>query len=149
MAEDHLVVLDRRGSLLAVAAGLAVVPAVLLWGEDEDFPSFKAASSRESREFVTRVGEVIVKAARSRPRKIELKDFTYASPKAGRKELTLKMTYTGAVTKVKFNVDVELLLDTEDKDKWEVLNIRYSDSNRSPVPFSEKKVQDLIKQFNK
>lgn len=147
--EVRCVTLDRRGTLLAVAAGLAVLPALALWGDDEDLPSFKAQSQRESKEFVARIGEVIVKAARSRPRKIELKDYAYSSPKAGRKELTLKLSYTGAVTKVKFHVDVVVLLDTQDKDRWEVLNIRYSDTNRSPIPYSEKKVQGLIKKLNR
>jgi hypothetical protein len=135
-------------ALSAALVCLTLASAFLRW-DDDDFPAFKSGSKRESKEFVTKVGDAIVKAARSRPRKIELTDFSYASPKAGRKELTLKMTYTGAVTRVKFNVDVMMLLDTEDKDKWEVLNIRYSDSNKSPVPYSEKKVQDLIKKFNK
>lgn len=135
-------------ALSAALVCLTLASAFLRW-DDADFPAFKSGSKRESKEFVTKVGDVIVKAARSKPRKIDLTDFSYASPKAGRKELTLKMTYTGAVTRVKFTVDVVMLLDTEDKDKWEVLNIRYSDSNKSPVPYSEKKVQDLIKKFNK
>lgn len=141
--------LDRRGILLAVVTALAVLPALEFWGDDEDLPSFNSQSQRESKEFAARVGEVIVKAARSRPRKIELKDYSYSTPKTGRKELALKLSYTGAVTKVKFHVDVMILLDTHDKGRWEVLNIRYSDTNRSPIPHSEKKVQGLIKKFNR
>jgi hypothetical protein len=139
----------RLIALVAAVTGLCVAAAAWSSGDDPTFPVFKAENKPETKEFVTKVGDVIVKAARSKPRKVELADFSYASPKANRKELTLKMTYTGAVTRVKFTADIVLLLDTADKEKWEVLNIRYSDSNRSPVPYSEKKVLDLIKKFNK
>ena len=39
-------------------------------------------------------------------------------------------------------------IDSTDKDAWEVLNIDYADTNAA-IKHNEKKVQDLIKRFNK
>ncbi len=128
--------------------GLVVVPVPNALTAEEDFPQFKSANKRESKEFLAQVGSEIIKAARSKPQKIELKDFTYTSPRANRKELTLKMSYSGAITRVKYNADIVLLLDTQNKEKWEVMKITYSDSNKSPIPFSHKRVQELIEKFN-
>jgi hypothetical protein len=116
---------------------------------DDEGPLSFRNEKRESKEFVERIGVAVIKAARMAPRRLEMKEFKFSDPKTNRKELLIKMSYSGAVTRLGFQAEMTLLLDTSDKNRWEVLNIRYKDTNRNPVPFSEKKVQELIKQLNR
>lgn len=106
-------------------------------------------TKRETREFAERVGVAIVKAARMAPRRAQLVNYSYTSPKVDRKELHISMSYSGAITRFRFTADMTVILNTTDNDRWEVLNIRYKDSNKNPVPYSEKRVQELIKQLNR
>jgi hypothetical protein len=135
---------------LTCLAGLAVSTTARA---DDAVPSFKTSTDRETREFVTRVGTAIVKAARSRPEKIELDRYEYSKPKTGRRELLIKMTYTGPVSKrlgKKYTTTIKVKIDAADRDKWEVLDIEYKDSNRfSLLSPSEKKIRALIPKFNR
>jgi hypothetical protein len=114
----------------------------------DDSISFKKRGDAEKM-FVTRVGAAIVKAARTKPQKIELEKYDYTHPKAGRTHLNLKMNYTGLVTRKKYVADIVVIIDSTNKDSWEVLNIKYSDSNPSLLGPSERKIQELIKVLNK
>jgi len=142
--------LTRRALLAALPALMFVVVSAARAG-DEPLPTFKDASKRESEDFMTKVGSAIIKAARAKPQKIELKKHEYTNPKAGRKDLMLKMTYAGLVTKKKYDVDITVMIsvDPSDKDKWEVVNIKYKDTNPSPLDPNEKKIQKLVKEFNR
>lgn len=143
---------DRLSMPRLVAAALSTF---LLLGltparADEDgAPSFRTTGKRETKEFVSRVGTAIVKSARSAAQKIEMDKYEYTSPRAGRTELNLTMQYFGVVTKLKYTADITVVIDSSDKDRWEVLNIRYKDSNKSLVGYSEKKLQALIKTLNR
>jgi hypothetical protein len=143
--------LCRRAPLFAALPALIVFAVGAARADDEALPSFKNVDKRETEDFVTKVGAAVIKAARTKPQKIELKKHEYTTPKAGRKDLVLKMTYSGLVTKKKYDVDITVMLtvDPSDKDKWEVVNIKYKDTNPSPLAPSEKKIQALIKEFNK
>lgn len=117
---------------------------------DDDVPSFKKRGDQE-KQFVTKVGTAIIKAARTKPQKIALLSHEYKlnTPKNGRSELHLKMEYHGLITKKRYTADVVVKLDTSEKDTWEVLSIDYSDTNPSPIGASEKKIKDLVSVFNK
>ena len=117
--------------------------------DDPPIPSFKSDKGRETKEFVTKVGTVIVKAARSKPTKIELEKYEYTKVKAGRTELKLKMAYHGLVTKKKYTSDIVVVLDSSDANKWEVLNFKYTDNNPNVLKANIKGVQELIPKFNK
>ena len=117
--------------------------------DDPPVPSFKSDKGRETKEFVTKVGTVVVKAARSKPTKIELEKYEYTKVKAGRTELKLKMVYHGLVTKKKYTSDIVVVLDSSDANKWEVLNIKYTDNNPNVLKANIKGVQELIPKFNK
>lgn len=134
---------------LALVAGLMLVLPAFVWADEETVPSFRSVSKRETKEFVTKVGGAIIKVARAKPQKIELEKYEYTSPKAGRTELVMKMHYHGLVTKQKYTADITVIIDSADKDKWEVLNVRYKDNNKSIMNPNEKKIQELIKEFNK
>jgi len=147
--EARIIMLTRRNFLAVLSlALLASVPAAR--AGDDDVPSFKKRGDAE-KQFVVKVGTAIVKAARSKPVKIALLSHEYKmnTPKMGRSELHIKMEYHGAITTKRYISDIVVILDTSDKDSWEVLNIRYSDNNPNLIGPSEKKIQEMIKVFNK
>lgn len=130
--------------------GLLVLPGTCVRGEDSGgIPSFPGTTNRDSKEFVTRVGTSILKAARTRPVKIALEKYAYTTPRVGRHELSIRMRWAGALTRKKFTADIKVLIDSTDRVRWEVLNIDYKDSNPSPIPHSTRKVQELIRVLNR
>jgi hypothetical protein len=136
-----------------VLAGLVLVAGTAR-GEDVVAPSFKNSKDKDTKDFVTRVGTVIVKAARSRPQEIELDRYEYNKTNPGRRELVIRMTYTGKVSKLlkkkKYTATIKVKIDSSDNDSWEVLSIDYKDDNSlSLLSPSEKKVRKLIPQFNR
>ena len=94
------------------------------------------------------MGEAIVKAAHHTAKKIVLIKYEYTQPKANRTELAITMEYHGAATDKRYKADIVVKIDSTDKNAWEVLNIDYIDTNAA-IKHDEKKIQDLIKQFNK
>lgn len=132
-----------RRSLLTGLVALFVVGPVLA---ADEFPSFKKRGDEEKR-FVAMVGEAILKVAHPTGKKRALVDYKITAPKAGRSELTIKMEYYGLVSAKKYVADITIKLDSTDPKSWEVLNIDYVDNNN--VPANVKKIQELIKDFNK
>ena len=113
---------------------------------DEEL-SFKKRGTEE-KHFVTQVGEAVVKAAHGTAKKVSLIKYEYTLPEANRTDLNLKMEYHGAVTDKRYVADIVVKIDSSDKNAWEVLNIEYADTNTA-IKHNEKKIQELIKQFNK
>jgi hypothetical protein len=113
---------------------------------DDDI-SFKKRGDAE-KAFVAKVGKAIVKAARSKPQKVELEKYDYTHPKTGRTHLNIKMYYTGLVSRKKWVADIVVVIDSTNKDSWEVLNIKYTDNNPSLLGPNERKIQGLIKKLN-
>ncbi len=122
--------------VLIAGAGLAA----------DEFPSFKKRGDEEKR-FVAAVGEAIVKAAHHTGKKRALLDYKITSPKANRTEMTIKMEYFGAVSNKKYVANITVKIDSTDPKSWEVLNIDYTDNNN--IAANLKKIQELIKEFNK
>jgi len=117
-------------------------------------PSFKTSTDKETKEFVTKVGTAIVKAARSKPRDIEIDRYEYTRPRAGRRQLLIKMTYMGALTgrfkKKPYTATITVKIDSENRSRWEVLDIEYKDDNKvSLASPNAAKIRKLIPQFNK
>jgi hypothetical protein len=131
------------GLVCALLAGSTVLAG-------DDIPTFKKRGDMEKK-FVASVGAAIVKAARTKPQKIDMESYEYKhnTPRAGRTELNIKMIYHGLATKKKYTADIKVLLDTSDKERWEVLNIKYTDTNPSLLSPSEKKIQELVKTLNR
>jgi hypothetical protein len=113
----------------------------------EDSISFKKRGDAEKM-FVTKVGTAIIKAARFKPQKLSLEKYNYENPKAGRTHLNIKMVYHGLVSRKRYVADIVVIIDSTNKDSWEVLNIKY-DNNPSPTSPNERKIQELIKELNK
>ena len=135
--------------------GLVVLcGAILLSGSARaDTPNFnkRGSNDKEEKAFVEAVAQTIVKAARSSvtEKDITLQEYKLKEEaKEGRMNLTITATYKGAVTKTRYTADIVVHLDTSTKDKWEVLRIAYTDNNQSPVPFSRKEIEALVKKFN-
>jgi hypothetical protein len=131
--------------------GLLAVFALGLFGSTavraaEDNVSFKRRGDEEKR-FVTSVGTAVIKAAHGTARKIGLVKYEFATPKANRTDLIIKMEYYGLVSGKRYVADLVIKIDSTDKNAWEVLNVDYTDNNN--IPSNTKKIQDLIKQFNK
>jgi hypothetical protein len=131
--------------LAATLLALQVVAAAS--GAADEELSFKKRGTEE-KAFVTRVGEAIIKAAHGTAKKITLVKYEYTQPKAGRTDLTIKMEYHGAVSDKRYQSDIVVKIDSSDKNAWEVLNIDYIDTNTA-IKHNEKKIQELIRQFNK
>jgi len=73
--------------------------------------------------------------------------YEFTSPKANRTELSIKMEYYGLISGKRYVADIVVKIDSTDKKAWEVLNVEYTDNNN--IPSNTKKIQDLIKEFNK
>ena len=137
--------MSRRGKLVTLLAGTALLLAAAGAWADEDI-SFKRRGDAEKR-FVTAAGTAVVKAAHPTAKNIDLVEYKYTTPKPNRTDLALKMEYHGKATNKRYVATIVVKIDSSNKDAWEVLNIDYSDNNN--VPYSAKKVQELIKTFNK
>jgi hypothetical protein len=132
--------LGTLACLTLLAGGVATFAA-------DDGISFKKRGDAE-KAFVTKVGKAIVKAARTTGQKVELEKYDYTQPKTGRTHLNLKMNYTGLVSRKKWVADIVVIIDSTNKDSWEVLNIKYNDNNPNLVGPNERKIQALIKKLN-
>jgi hypothetical protein len=130
-------------------AGAALLAALTLTApaRADDEVSFKRRGDQE-KQFAAKVGEAIVKAAHGTAKKMSLVKYEYEHPKPNRTDLVLKMEYHGAVTDKRYLAEITVKIDSTDKNAWEVLNIEYADSNAN-VRHNEKKIQDLIKRFNR
>jgi hypothetical protein len=137
--------MSRIRTAIAMALALHVVVAAASASDEE--LSFKKRGTEE-KAFVTRVAEAIVKAAHGTAKKITLVKYEYTQPKAGRTDLTMTVEYHGAVSDKRYKADVVVKIDSSDKNAWEVLNIDYVDTNTA-IKHNEKKIQELIRQFNK
>jgi hypothetical protein len=113
---------------------------------DSDDVTFKKRGDNE-KAWVRDVGIAIIKAAHGTAKKADLLKYEFSDPKAGRKDLTLKMEYYGAITGKRYVADIVVKIDSSNKDAWEALNIEYADTNVG-IKHNETKVQDLIKKFN-
>lgn len=138
--------LPRRIAGVFFLAGVLVLAASVPARAADDSISFKKRSDEEKR-FVTAVGEAIVKAAHPTGKKQALVKYEITRPKANRTEMTIKMEYFGRVTNKKYVADVIIKIDSTNPKEWEVLNVDYIDNNN--LPANVKKVQELIKEFNK
>ena len=130
---------------------VALCAAALLSGSARaDTPNFnkRGSTPKEEKAFVTDVAQTIVKEARSSAKDITLQEYKFKDVKEGRKLLTISAGYKGALIKTKYSADIAVHLDTSTKDKWEVERIEYKDNNKSPISFSTKDVDALIKKFN-
>ena len=134
----------RHEKLVTLLAGTALL--LTAAGARADDVSFKRRGDVEKR-FVTAAGTAIVKAAHGTAKKIDLIEYKYTTPKPNRTDLAVKMEYHGKATNKRYVANIVVKIDSGNKDAWEVLNIDYSDNNN--VPYSAKKVQELIKTFNK
>jgi hypothetical protein len=136
---------NRRGYLGGLLTGLVLLAGTAFGAAEPDI-SFKKRGDAE-KAFVTRVGTAIIKAARPGPTKIGLLKYSFTRPKANRTDLNISMEYYGILTKKRYTADIVVLIDSTDKDNWEVVNIRYSDTRLGA--HREAKIQQLIKKLNK
>jgi len=122
-----------------------------VYAADDDVPSFKKRGDKE-KEWVTEVGTAVVKAARSKPKDVELDTYKIepVKDKKDRKDLKITMNWKGAITKTKVKSDITIHMDTSKEKEWEVLNIEYKDDNKVSLSKPDTaKIQALIKEFNR
>jgi hypothetical protein len=140
--------LKHSALLLASLALLAAVPAARA-ADDDELPSFQKRGDKE-KDFVSKVGTAIVKAARTGPTKIELDEYKFTDPKKDRKDLNIKMNWVGGISKKKFVSTIVVKIDTSDDKNWEVLSIDYKDDNSvSLTKPNGTKIKELEKKFNR
>jgi hypothetical protein len=141
LVNTHTLIGRAALTCLALLSGVASVRA------NDESVSFKKRGDAE-KAFVTKVGKAIVKAARATPQKVELEKYDYSQPKTGRTHLNIKMNFTGLVSRKKWVAEIVVIIDSTNKDSWEVLNIKYTDNNPNIVGPNERKVQAMIKKLN-
>jgi len=129
---------------------LAACVALLLSGQaarGDDVPSFSKLREFE-KDFVTKMGTSIVKAARFSPSKIELSEYKFEEVKdrKDRKDLKITMTWVG-LTKKTYTSTIVVKIDVSDEKKWEALNVEYKDTAGGNP--NQNKIQALIKEFNR
>jgi hypothetical protein len=138
---------------LSRAALLVVGLAVLAGASRAEDPAFKKKpeDKEKEKEFFANVGETIVKAARTNPKKMEMTGFKIEprKDKPTRKMVSITMVWFGSTTGTKFTSEIKLDCDASDKDRWEVLTIEYKDNNRVPRVGSEARIKELVKRFNR
>jgi len=131
-----------------VLKGVAILCAAVLVApaaRADDLPNFNKRDDSD-KEFAKRVGIAIVKKARPTTKDFTLQDFKFKDAKEGRTELHIEIGYKGATGFTKYTANPVVIIDTSNKDKWEVLRIDYKDNNR--LTFSRKNVESLVKEFN-
>jgi len=130
--------------LAILCAAFLVVPAARA---DDDLPNFNKRGDSD-KDFAKRVGITIVKKARPTTKDFTLQDYKFkdVKDKEGRTELRIEIGYKGATGFTKYTAKPVVLIDTSNKDKWEVLRIDYEDNNK--LTFSRKNVENLVKEFN-
>jgi hypothetical protein len=142
-AKENLMRVKDLCKGLALACALALLaPAARA---DQDIPSFKEKKDLEKK-FVSRVCVAILKAAHFTGRQPSLEKYEFKEIKPGRTELRMMGSYKGAVSTKEYMAKITVFIDTLDKKNWEVLRIKYDDNNN--IPYSRKKVDELIKKFN-
>jgi len=116
--------------------------------KEETVPSFKKRTDPE-KEFIAKVGEAVVKAVRTSPAKLEMADYKITDPKPNRKILTININWAGSVTGKKFKSVAKVTVDPTDKEKWEVIDIEYTDDNPSLKIGMAEKLKALRGKFNR
>ncbi len=127
--------------------GIAVLCAAALLSSGAraaDVPNFNKRGN--DKEFAERVGNYVVTKARTTIKETTLQDHKFKEKKEGQTELTLSVGYKGGITRTKYTADIVVLIDTSNKDRWEVLRVDFKDNNR--LAFNRKNVDNLVKEFN-
>jgi hypothetical protein len=112
----------------------------------DEVPKFRNKGDIEKK-FVSEAAVAIVKAAHFTAKDPALEKYKFEEVKKGRTKLEIRASYKGKVSGKEYFADIVIHLDTLDKGSWEVLRIEYSDNNN--IPYSRKKVDALIKKFNR
>jgi hypothetical protein len=100
----------------------------------------------DEKAWAEKVGVEMVKVAQKATKAHTLQKFEKKNIKAGRDEWTIEIGWKGGITGTKYTSDIVLQVDTENKDKFEVLRVDYKDNSK--VPYSRKKVEDLLPKLN-
>jgi len=129
--------------LAAVVVAALVAPALRA---DDEVPSINKRGDDE-KAFVEKLANAIVKKAHGTVKNITVEKFEKKMPKEGRTDYYMEVGYKGGVVGTKYTAKVTVPIDTSNKEKWEVLRIDYSDNNR--IPFSRKKVDEMVKDLNR
>jgi hypothetical protein len=134
---------------IGTSAALAVLALLLAaaWTAADEEATFKKVGKVDEA-FAKKVGTAVIKAAHGTGKKIGLVEYKATNPKPDRTNLNIKMEYYGAIRKgTRYVANIVVQCDTSDKDSWRVLNIEYKDNNK--IPYSKKKLQALINNYNK
>jgi hypothetical protein len=134
---------------LVKAIGLMAVLVVLSPGARAEVPNINKRGDDE-KAFVKKVAAAVVKEARTsiKQDKVTLEKFEKKTPKEGRTEWHIKADFPGAATGKEYTAEIVVVIDTSDKEKWEVLRIDYSDNSKSVVGYNRKNVENMVKKLN-
>jgi hypothetical protein len=115
----------RYASILTVTA-LLVSPA--LAADEPEVPNINKRGDNE-KAFAEKLAKSIVTNARTSVKSdtVKLNKYEKKEPKTGRTELHINAGFKGAITKKDYTARIVVLVDSSDKDKWEVLRIDYKD----------------------
>ena len=126
--------------------GLAILCLVAAPARAEDAPNINKRDNEKA--MVQALAETIVKTAR-KAKDITVQDYKFKDAGAGKKVLHIQAGYKGIVLKTKYTADIDVELNTANKDKWTVTNIKYTDNNKNKLTLSESKIEALVAKINK
>jgi hypothetical protein len=133
----------RSASILAVLALLAPLAQA---ADEVPVPNINKRGDDE-KAFVKKLTNAIVANARTSQKSATVEKFEKKEPKAGRTEYHIKAGFKGAITKKDYTANIVVIIDSEAKDKWEVLRIDYDD-NAKGLPINRKNLEKLPAKLN-
>jgi len=125
--------------------GLAILCLVAASARGEDAPNINKRDNEKA--LVKSIAETVVKTAR-KAKDITVQDYKFKDAGEGKKDLVIEAGYKGIVLKTKYTANIVVQLNTANKDKWTVTNIKYSDNNKNKLTLSEQKIEALVAKFN-
>jgi hypothetical protein len=105
-----------------------------------------AGDKDKEKAWAEKVGIEMVKAAQKATKGHMMQKFEQKKIKEGREEWHIEMGWKGGITGTKYSSDIVLQVDTENKDKYEVLRVDYKDNSK--VAYSRKGVENMLPKLN-
>src|SRR5262249_28323930 len=115
-----------QAGLFVVLSGAVLAAAATSGRASDGEPLSIRKGGTDEKKFMENLGKAVIKAAHPTSKEPTVKEAKKTNPKEGRTSYHIKMEYSGVVSglvsKKKYTADIEVKIDSSDKDKWEVEN---------------------------
>jgi hypothetical protein len=134
----------RYASILAVVALLAPLAQA---ADEVPAPNINKRGEDE-KAFIKKLTNAIVSNARTSIKSANVDKYEKKEPKKDRVEYIIKASFKTAALKREATADIKVIVDTSDKDKWEVLRIDYDDTVKSLAKVNRENLNKLVPRLN-